>query len=250
MATRILQIIPTLVQGGAEKQLTLLATGLEKGRYDVHVCALTSAGPYADVLGDSRIPVHVVGKSWKIDPGAYWRLKRHIRAVQPDIVQTWIFAANCYGRQAAISCRVPRIVAAERCVDRWKLPYQFAIDRHLAQRSDALVAPSEGVRQFYVGHGLPEDKFHAVIDVVAGEVFGALIDALDAAGPQAERAVEEERFADAMSALASLRKPIDDFFENVTVNDDDEAKRTARLGLLARFRDAVHNVADFSKIEG
>ena len=78
----------------------------------------------------------------------------------------------------------------------------------------------------------------------------ALIDALDAAGPQAERAVEEERFADAMSALASLRKPIDDFFENVTVNDDDEAKRTARLGLLARFRDAVHQVADFGKIEG
>ncbi|XAP77090.1 glycine--tRNA ligase subunit beta [Citromicrobium bathyomarinum] len=78
----------------------------------------------------------------------------------------------------------------------------------------------------------------------------ALIDALDAAGPQAERAVEEERFADAMSALASLRNPIDDFFENVTVNDDDEAKRTARLGLLARFRNAVHQVADFGKIEG
>ena len=78
----------------------------------------------------------------------------------------------------------------------------------------------------------------------------ALIDALDAAGPQAEQAVEEERFADAMSALASLRNPIDDFFENVTVNDDDEAKRTARLGLLARFRNAVHQVADFGKIEG
>ena len=84
----------------------------------------------------------------------------------------------------------------------------------------------------------------------ACEEIAALIDALDAAGPQAERAVEEERFADAMSALASLRKPIDDFFENVTVNDDDEAKRTARLGLLARFRNAVHQVADFGKIEG
>jgi len=78
----------------------------------------------------------------------------------------------------------------------------------------------------------------------------ALIDALDTAGPQAEAAVQDERFADAMSALASLRKPIDDFFETVTVNDDEEAKRTARLGLLARFRDAVHQVADFGKIEG
>jgi glycyl-tRNA synthetase beta chain len=36
----------------------------------------------------------------------------------------------------------------------------------------------------------------------------------------------------------------------VTVNDPDAAKRSARLALLARFRDAVHRVADFSKIEG
>ncbi len=78
----------------------------------------------------------------------------------------------------------------------------------------------------------------------------ALMDALDTAGPQAATAVREERFADAMSALASLRAPIDDFFENVTVNDDDKTKRSARLGLLARFRDAVHQVADFGKIEG
>ena len=78
----------------------------------------------------------------------------------------------------------------------------------------------------------------------------ALIDALDAAGPQAASAVAGEDFAAAMTALASLRAPIDAFFDEVTVNDTDRAKRTARLGLLARFRDAVHQVADFSKIEG
>ena len=78
----------------------------------------------------------------------------------------------------------------------------------------------------------------------------ALMDALDTAGPQAATAVREERFADAMSALASLRAPIDDFFENVTVNDENKTKRSVRLGLLARFRDAVHQVADFGKIEG
>ena len=52
------------------------------------------------------------------------------------------------------------------------------------------------------------------------------------------------------TALASLRAPIDAFFDSVTVNDEDPAKRSARLALLARFRDAVHKVADFSKIEG
>lgn len=78
----------------------------------------------------------------------------------------------------------------------------------------------------------------------------ALIDALDAAGPLAAEAVQAEDFAKAMAALASLRAPIDAFFDQVTVNDADPAKRLYRLSLLARFRDAVHGVADFSRIEG
>ena len=78
----------------------------------------------------------------------------------------------------------------------------------------------------------------------------ALASALDAAGPTATAAVETEDFTAAMSALASLRAPIDAFFEKVIVNDPDAGVRARRLNLLARFRDAVHAVADFSKIEG
>ena len=77
-----------------------------------------------------------------------------------------------------------------------------------------------------------------------------LIAALDAAEPRAAAAVAAEDFTGAMAALASLRGPIDAFFEGVLVNDPDPAVRSARLALLARFRDAVHRVADFSKIEG
>lgn len=78
----------------------------------------------------------------------------------------------------------------------------------------------------------------------------ALIAALDAAEPAADAAIAAEDFEGAMAALAALRAPIDAFFNNVTVNDADPAKREARLNLLARFRSAVHRVADFSKIEG
>ena len=53
-----------------------------------------------------------------------------------------------------------------------------------------------------------------------------------------------------MAALATLRGPVDAFFENVIVNDPDAATREARLALLARVRSAVHTVADFSRIEG
>jgi glycyl-tRNA synthetase beta chain len=77
-----------------------------------------------------------------------------------------------------------------------------------------------------------------------------LIDVLDKAEPKAAAAIEKEDFTAAMAALASLRTPIDDFFDHVTVNDPDKAKRERRLNLLMRFRDAVNRVADFSKIEG
>jgi glycyl-tRNA synthetase beta chain len=78
----------------------------------------------------------------------------------------------------------------------------------------------------------------------------ALVDALDLAAPKAAAAVAAEDFEAAMAALASLRAPIDRFFDEVTVNDDDSTKRCSRLDLLARFRAAVHQVADFSRIEG
>lgn len=88
----------------------------------------------------------------------------------------------------------------------------------------------------------------APADLVAEEL--ALRNALDTAAPNAAAAVDAEDFEGAMAALASLRAPIDVFFDGVMVNDPDPNKRAFRLGLLARFRDAVHRVADFSRIEG
>ncbi len=78
----------------------------------------------------------------------------------------------------------------------------------------------------------------------------ALYAALAAAEEKAKKAVAAEKFEDAMSALASLRAPIDAFFDKVTVNADDPALRNNRLALLARFRAATAEVADLSKLEG
>ncbi|MEI6642036.1 MAG: glycine--tRNA ligase subunit beta [Novosphingobium sp.] len=95
-----------------------------------------------------------------------------------------------------------------------------------------------------------EEYTPAEADYAREPAEAALIAALDAAEPRAEAAVAAEDFTAAMAALAILRAPIDTFFESVTVNDADPAKRAARLGLLDRFRAAVHKVADFSRIEG
>ncbi|GGI69316.1 glycine--tRNA ligase beta subunit [Polymorphobacter multimanifer] len=78
----------------------------------------------------------------------------------------------------------------------------------------------------------------------------ALAQALDAALPTAAAAVAAEDFTAAMAALASLRGPVDAFFTDLMVNAPEPVVRANRLALLARFRDAVHTVADFSRIEG
>ena len=158
MTTRILHVIPTLVQGGAEKQLALLARQLLQERFDVHVCVLTHSGPLQSQLTKADIPIHEINKSWKVDPGAYLRLKRCIQKVGPEIVHTWLFAANSYGRAAAFGANVNRIVAAERCVDWWKSWYEFAIDRKLARRTDRIVTNSNGVRDFYAQHGIDQNQ--------------------------------------------------------------------------------------------
>ena len=62
--------------------------------------------------------------------------------------------------------------------------------------------------------------------------------------------LENDDYAGAISVLASLRTPVDAFFESVLVNDPDPAIRANRLNLLASLRDTMHLVADFGKVAG
>lgn len=78
----------------------------------------------------------------------------------------------------------------------------------------------------------------------------ALADTLTVAKADAETALTSENFEAAMAALATLRAPIDAFFEHVKVNDDDADVRANRLALLSEIRAAVNTVADFGQIEG
>ena len=63
-------------------------------------------------------------------------------------------------------------------------------------------------------------------------------------------AMAAEDFRGAMKSMATLRGPVDAFFDKVTVNADNAALRENRLMLLSRFRSALNRVADFSRIEG
>jgi glycyl-tRNA synthetase beta chain len=78
----------------------------------------------------------------------------------------------------------------------------------------------------------------------------ALFAALDTAEAAIKPAMQDEDFAAAMSAMATLRGPVDAFFEAVQVNADNDIVRRNRLNLLGRIRVICLQVADLTKIDG
>jgi len=78
----------------------------------------------------------------------------------------------------------------------------------------------------------------------------SLAAAVEQANTDVTARLENDDYTGAVSVLASLRTPVDAFFEKVLVNDPDPAIRANRLNLLASLRDTMHLVADFSKVAG
>ena len=171
MPLKVVQIIPTLDQGGAEKQLCLLSAHLDRSRFETHVIVLTHSGPREESLRAHGIPVHTLHKRGKFDPTAYWRLKAKLQELRPDIVHTWLFAANSYGRAAARAARVPVIIAGERCVDPWKGWWQLAVDRQLLKSTAAVVTNTTAVTQFYAQRGLNVERFVVIPNAVEPPEF-------------------------------------------------------------------------------
>ncbi|WP_439149595.1 glycine--tRNA ligase subunit beta [Sulfitobacter sp.] len=95
-----------------------------------------------------------------------------------------------------------------------------------------------------------EYSFGADIKFAETDEERALFAALDQAEAQIKPAMEAQDFTTAMSAMASLRAPIDAFFEAVQVNSDNGTVRRNRLNLLSRIRTICSSVADLTKIDG
>lgn len=162
LVIRLLLLIPTLDRSGAEKQLTLLATQLPRSEFDVHVVALTRGGPYADDLARAGVRLTILHKRFRFDPVALRKLKRLLRDQRPDVLHTWLFAGNAYGRLAAGPTPSCPVVVSERCVDVWKARWQLAVDRWLAPRTSRLIGNSQSVAEFYRQQGFPADRMAVI----------------------------------------------------------------------------------------
>jgi glycosyltransferase involved in cell wall biosynthesis len=246
---RILQIIPTLDQAGAEKQMSLLARRLPPDEFEVHVCALSRGGPLMAGLAEAGIPVRVIGNRWRLDPRACWQLCRHVTGLRPHLIHTWMFAANAYGYAAARAAGIQRLVAGQRCVDPWKGGGQLAIDRYIARRCCRTVVNSPGVRDFYVHHGLPAEKMRVIPNGVpraepTGTTRRQLLCELGLPGDSRlvgliGRLWPQKRVKDAIWA-ADVLKVIRDDVHLLVIGDGPHHDRLRKFREQVAIRDKVH----------
>lgn len=244
---KIAFVIPTLDQSGAERQLTLLATGLPRDKFEIRVIALNRGGPYADELRAAGIRVDVLGKRFRFDPLTWLRLRASLREFQPDIVQSFLFAANSYVRLPGILPAGCRVIVSERCVDSWKSGWQLALDRKLTSRTSAMTANSESVAAFYRNVGVPAELITVVANAMPVQPAGYTREqSLAILGLQpshkvvgfAGRLAPQKRLKDVIWAFQLLHQVVDEV-RLVLVGEGSQRDELAELAQSFGCRDKI-----------
>jgi glycyl-tRNA synthetase beta chain len=132
-----------------------------------------------------------------------------------------------------------------------EIPQRLTAVRTFAELAEApaLAAANKRVSNILKKvEGEVEAKVNASLLQEPAEI--ALNTALSSVKPQADKLFEGGDYTASLKALAALKAPVDDFFDNVMVNAEDPALRANRLGLLATLHQAMNRVADLSKLAG
>jgi len=153
---RILFLIPRLVVGGAERQLLVLASQLDRRRFAAMVGALAEGGGLWPAFAAAKLPLKVFRRAWPQDPRPIMEIAVCCRAHRIDIVHSFLFLDGFYGRLAAALAGGVRTVASARGVEYTPGSLRAGVDRALARLTTALVANSEWMRRRLTAEGFPQ----------------------------------------------------------------------------------------------
>jgi glycosyltransferase involved in cell wall biosynthesis len=135
--------------GGAERQLSYLAGGLEREGVDVHV-AYRTAGPNIDLIREQRVALHELYGSSNYDPRLVWKLIRTIRRVRPHLIQTWLTQMDVLAGTAALMTRTPFIVTERSAAPAYAGNWKERVRERVGRRAAAVVANSHSGKDFWM----------------------------------------------------------------------------------------------------
>jgi len=167
---RILNLIPSLSGGGAEKQLSYLAPELARRKHDIHI-AYTKDGPNKPEL--PGVTLHHIKSVSNYDPFLFWQIFRLIRKIKPDIVQTWIVQMDIIGGTAAYLNGVHWLLREPSSILAYPPTWKNRLRVLIASTTSAIVSNSNGgneywklklpkVPQFTVQNALPLDEIDKI----------------------------------------------------------------------------------------
>ena len=108
---RVCHLITTLDIGGAELMLARLVERMDRRRFPTAVMSLATPGPVADRIRAAGVQVTTLDmRRGRPAPSALVRLAGRLRALRPDVLQTWLYHADLLGLAAGRLAGVPRIL--------------------------------------------------------------------------------------------------------------------------------------------
>jgi glycosyltransferase involved in cell wall biosynthesis len=168
---KVCYVIGTLEIVGAEKQLLKLIKSIDRTKFPPVLIALRGGALKEEF--EKAVKVIVIGKKRKVDISFLIRLLAALKRERPDIVHTFMFTSNTWGRIAGFLAGVPVMIASERCVDVYKRWYHRLIDRILLRSTYLVAANSNAVKEFYRRtESIPDGKIRVVYNGVDMNEFG------------------------------------------------------------------------------
>ncbi len=141
----IVQIIPTLRYGGAERLVVDLVNTLDEKKFRSTVLLFSHDHPLKSAIRHADIIE--VEKKGKISFLLFGDIKKQLKERAPDIVHTHLFGADVWGRVAAGQLGIP-IVTTEHNINKSEGIIKHGIKHLLRGTSDAYIAPSEAIASY------------------------------------------------------------------------------------------------------
>lgn len=164
---RLLHVLGTLGVGGAERQLLELSRRMNADRFAISVLCY-SVGPDSleQAFRDAGVEVEVFDK-FSMPLWRFFRtLRSKIRQRQADIVHTWLYSANFWGRWAAVTCGVPSIIASHRSEAPFFHPAQLLTEWLLSRRTLRLANSMAICRSLRRVYGIPVNRTRIIHNAV------------------------------------------------------------------------------------
>jgi len=168
---KILHLVSTLDIGGVQKQIVEVIKRLEGEKFSNYVGSFSS-GFLVEALKKINIPSVIFRRDFRFDPFLPFRIALYLKKEKVDILHTYLFTANTWGRLGGIIARTPVIVASERNAIPWKNSLHIFLDSILSLFTSRIVACSSAIRELNLRKGfIKEEKISVIYNGVDTEKF-------------------------------------------------------------------------------